>query len=142
VLLFKPGFSVSTAWAYGRMAALAGAGGYLSEAAAEQRLAGWSASDLPAERLLFNNMEGVVAGKFPALPVLLENLRRDFGAAGQMTGSGSACFALPGDDQVTTILEARIRECWGAGAFLQRARLDWSSALTASRAGAFNPRTS
>jgi len=40
-----------------------------------------------------------------------------------MSGSGSACFALPGHDQVTSQLEACIRQCWGPAAFVQIARL-------------------
>jgi 4-diphosphocytidyl-2-C-methyl-D-erythritol kinase len=140
VLLFKPTFGVSTAWAYGRMAAAGVA--YLPERAAEERLVEWCAGGTPAGNLLFNNMEGVVFDKFAALPALREKLRKETGVSVQMSGSGSACFALPGDDRVTAALETRIRECWGPAAFVQRARLAWSSALTASRGGAFNSRTS
>lgn len=128
VLLFKPGFSVSTAWAYCRMAALAGTAEsrsvvYLPEPAAEKRLTEWQTGNAPVEKLLFNNMEEAAFGKYLALPVLVEKLRHESGAAVQMSGSGSACFALPGDDYVTAAMEARIRECWGPGAFIQRARL-------------------
>jgi 4-diphosphocytidyl-2-C-methyl-D-erythritol kinase len=127
VLLFKPGFGVSTPWAYSRMVALAALSPalpdvYLPEAAAEKRVAAWCAGDEPAEQLLFNNMGRVVFEKFVALPVLLDELRNHSGPAVQMSGSGSACFALAGDDQVTEV-EARIRSCWGPTAFVQLVRL-------------------
>lgn len=121
VLLFKPGFAISTAWAYGRMAARKT--DYLPTDQAEQKLAAWGQSEAPAEQLLFNNIEGAVFGKVIALPVLLGQLQSRFGVNGRMSGSGSACFALLGDDFVTAPLVARIRECWGPAAFVQEARL-------------------
>ncbi len=120
VLLFKPSFSISTAWAYGCMAAHGA--DYLPAAAAEARLAEWLQGGAPAEQLLFNNMEPVAFAKYPALPLLLARLRRA-GAAAAMSGSGSACFALPGDDSVTANLVAQVRECWGAAAWVREARL-------------------
>jgi len=129
VLLFKPGFSVSTAWAYGRMASsftratADKAETYWPVAQAEARLAAWVDGHAPVEELLANNMEGVAFEKYPALPVLLAKLRREFGLAARMSGSGSACFALLRDDLVTAPLAARIRECWGPAAFVQEARL-------------------
>lgn len=129
VLLFKPGFGISTAWAYGRMASsfakatAVKAETYWPVAQAEARLAAWVGGHAPVEELLANNMEGVAFAKYPALPVLLAKLRREFGLAAQMSGSGSACFALLRDDLVTAPLAARIRECWGPAAFVQEARL-------------------
>lgn len=122
VLLFKPGFSVSTAWAYGRMAEETPAH-YRPAAEAEARLAAWVDGHAPVEELLANNMEGVAFEKYPALPVLLAKLQREFGLAAGMSGSGSACFALLRDDTVTAPAVARIRECWGPAAFVQEARL-------------------
>ncbi|HEX7631088.1 MAG TPA: 4-(cytidine 5'-diphospho)-2-C-methyl-D-erythritol kinase [Lacunisphaera sp.] len=126
VLLFKPGFGISTPWAYGRMVAEAKAGRpavYLPAEEAERRLAAWLAGHAPLEELLANNMEGVAFGKYVALPVLLEKLRRDFGIAARMSGSGSACFAVLRDDQASAPLAAAIRAAWGADAFVQEARL-------------------
>ena len=122
VLLFKPGFAIGTAWAYGKMAAAAPRS-YLESAAAAARVAAWCAGHAPAEELLFNNMEPVALAKFPALPLLLEKLRGESGVAARMSGSGSACFALLRDDFVTAPLVARIRECWGPSAFVREARL-------------------
>ncbi len=121
VLLFKPGFGISTPWAYGRM--IARDTNYLPAAAAEEKLAAWLGGTAPAEELLFNNMEPAAFGKYVALPVLLEGLRREFGVAAAMSGSGSTCYALPRDGQVTSALIARIREWWGAEIFVREARL-------------------
>jgi 4-diphosphocytidyl-2-C-methyl-D-erythritol kinase len=128
VLLFKPGFSVSTAWAYGRM--VARGSDYLRAGEAESRLSAWTQGRAPAEELLFNNMEGVAFEKFPALPVLLAGLRRESGLAPHLSGSGSACFALPGEPSAgpgpadpVTRMKHLIENCWGPAAFVQEARL-------------------
>ncbi|HVZ65734.1 MAG TPA: 4-(cytidine 5'-diphospho)-2-C-methyl-D-erythritol kinase [Lacunisphaera sp.] len=121
VLLFKPDFSISTAWAYARM--MATGTGYRAPAEAEAHLAAWLGGAGPAEDLLANNMEGVAFEKFVALPALLAGLRREFGLAPRMSGSGSACYALLGDDCVTAPVEAFIRARWGPAAFIREARL-------------------
>ena len=129
VLLFKPGFGISTAWAYARMAASsakASGGGpavYLPAPEAEGKLAAWMQGSGPAEELLANNMEGVAFEKYVALPVLLAGLRREFGAVPRLSGSGSACFALLRDDLAAPSLRAAIRAAWGPPAFVQEARL-------------------
>ncbi len=121
VLLFKPGFGISTPWAYGRM--VARRTDYLEAAAAEAKLAGWLGGSAPAEEILFNNMQPAAFGKYIALPVLIERLRREFGVAAAMSGSGSACFALLRDDSPVEAMRARIRESWGGAVFVQEARL-------------------
>ncbi|HTL68122.1 MAG TPA: 4-(cytidine 5'-diphospho)-2-C-methyl-D-erythritol kinase [Lacunisphaera sp.] len=121
VLLFKPDFSIGTAWAYGRMVATGT--DYRQPAEAEARLAAWLDGAARAEELLANNMEGVAFEKFIALPVMLAGLRREFGLAPRMSGSGSACYALLGDDGVTEPIGAYIRARWGPTAFIQAARL-------------------
>jgi 4-diphosphocytidyl-2-C-methyl-D-erythritol kinase len=121
VLLFKPSFGISTPWAYGRM--VARGTDYLPADAAESRLARWLGGTAPIEELLFNNMEPAAFEKYPALPVLLARLRREFGVAAGMSGSGSACFALLRDDLAAPPLVAAIRAAWGSGAFVQEARL-------------------
>jgi 4-diphosphocytidyl-2-C-methyl-D-erythritol kinase len=123
VLVFKPAFGIATAWAYGRLAAMAPAG-YVPAAEAEARLAAWMADDsAPAERLLFNSMEAPAFAKYLALPVLREQLERDFGLAVRMSGSGSACFALlpDGGDAVAPV--AAVRAAWGDAAFVVETRL-------------------
>lgn len=140
VLLFKPSFGISTAWAYGRMAssfakasavallAMADkpedkAETYWPVAQAEGRLAAWLGGNTPVEELLANNLEGVAFEKFLALPVLRAKLQRESGLAARMSGSGSACFAVLPDDFAAAPLIAAIRAAWGPPVFLQEARL-------------------
>jgi 4-diphosphocytidyl-2-C-methyl-D-erythritol kinase len=127
VLVFKPAFGISTAWAYGQLAAAAPAS-YLPATEAEARLARWSersATDQAGafEELLFNNMEPAAFGKFPALPLLLERLQRDFGLKPRMSGSGSACFALLPADAPIPAITATIRRSWGESAVVVHAHL-------------------
>jgi 4-diphosphocytidyl-2-C-methyl-D-erythritol kinase len=122
VLIFKPDFAVSTAWAYAQMAAKPGA--YLPAGEAEARLAAWLGDErATAEKLLFNNMEPVVFAKFLALPVLLEELRAKFGLAPRMSGSGSACFAFLPPDAPIAEITAAVRAAWGPSAFVREARI-------------------
>ena len=123
VLVFKPGFGISTPWAYGRLAAAA-PGSYLASAEAEARLRNWVDDDAaPAERLLFNSMEGPAFRKFPALPLLLEELRGECGVAAGMSGSGSACFALLPDGADAAPAIALVRRAWGGSAFARETRI-------------------
>ena len=123
VLIFKPDFSVSTAWAYQRLAAL---GSYEAAAEAETRLAAWlNDPGVPVEGLLLNSLERPVFEKYPALPALLDRLRNRFGLQPRMSGSGSACFAfLPeaGGPPAAEAAEA-IRAAWGASAFVVETKI-------------------
>jgi len=121
VLLFKPAFGISTAWAYARLAA---AGNYLPPAEAEARLANWlNAPTAPLAELLFNAMEPPAFLKFPALPTLLRKLRQDFGLAAMMTGSGSACFSLVDESSPIAEICAVIRRLWGESAIVVQTSL-------------------
>jgi 4-diphosphocytidyl-2-C-methyl-D-erythritol kinase len=123
VLVFKPAFAIPTPWAYGRLAAEAPRG-YVQPARAESMLASWIAkAGAPADELLFNSMERAAFAKFPALPVLLERLRGQFGISARMSGSGSACFALVHEDVGVAPVEAAIREAWGPSAFVVETRV-------------------
>lgn len=120
VLIFKPGFAVATPWAYAQLAARSRRG-YRPGAEAEARLANFMhtvGTGAPGDELLFNDLERDVFAKYVALPVLLEQLRRSFGLAPRMSGSGSACFALlPGGAPVAAITTA-VRTAWGESAFV------------------------
>lgn len=126
VLVFKPGFGVSTAWAYGQMAAR-GAEAYLPEAEAEARLAAWlrraEAEGGSAEDLLFNTLEAPVFAKFLALPAMLERLRAEYGLVPKMSGSGSACYLLLPEGARVEEIVATIRAGWGEEAFVVHTRL-------------------
>ncbi len=123
VLVFKPGFSIATPWAYARLAAGA-PGSYLPAAEAEARLAAWIGdSRAKAEGLPFNSLEAPAFRKFPTLPLLLEQLRSDFGVSAGMSGSGSACFALLPEGADAGAVAARVRREWGTSAFVREARI-------------------
>ncbi len=122
VLVFKPGFPIATGWAYGRLAAT---GKYWAADRAEAWLDTWLAGDAPAEELLANTLEAVAFAKYPALPVLLDRLRGDFGLAPRMSGSGSACFTLLPESGGPSVpeLHAAIAEAWGPRARVIETRL-------------------
>lgn len=123
VLVFRPGFAVSTAWAYARLAAGA-PGGYVRPAEAERRLASWtSRPGAPAADLLFNSMEPPVFSKYAALPALIGQIRERFGIAARMSGSGSACFALLNESAEAGPVVAAIRAAWGPSALIIETRI-------------------
>ena len=123
VLIFKPAFGIATAWAYRQLAEAAPAS-YLPGEVAEARLRSWIGDRAAAaEGLLLNTMEPPAFRKFPALPLLLEQLRVEFRLAARMSGSGSACFALLRDDTPVPEVVARIRDAWGESAFVVEAEL-------------------
>ena len=125
VLIFKPDFGIATPWAYARLAAAA-PGSYLPEPAAETRLAGILQTvgrGHPWEAVLFNSLERSAFSKFLALPTLLDGLRRQFGLAPHLSGSGSACFALLPDGAPVAEIGAVIRAAWGSSAFVAETRL-------------------
>ncbi len=133
VLLFMPSFGVSTPWAYGqwshqdepRTASVPSSSApppIGDKDAADSILAPWLASTAPAEKLLFNSLEAPVFEKYVALPALLTDLRRDFGFAAAMSGSGSCCFALLPPDVAPNRVQAAIaaiRSAYGPATFVQ-----------------------
>jgi 4-diphosphocytidyl-2-C-methyl-D-erythritol kinase len=123
VLVFKPGFPIATPWAYGRLAAEAPRA-YMPADRAESMLASWMAkAGAPLEELFFNSMERPAFAKFPAIPVLLDELRRRFGITARMSGSGSACFAFLNENADAGALEVAIRTAWGPSAFVIETRV-------------------
>ena len=111
-------------WAYGKEGNALRGKRCLWAAEAEARLAAWMGdAAVPAEALLFNNMEPPAFTKFIALPVLLEQLQARFGLQARMSGSGSACFALLRDDTDAGPVIAAVRDAWGESAFVIQARL-------------------
>lgn len=123
VLVFKPALGIATAWAYAQMAKAA-PGSYLALAEAETKVAGWCADGaLPAEALLFNNMERVAFQKFVALPALVGVLKKEFGLAAQMSGSGSACFAFLAEDAPVAAIIEGVRTAWGPTCFVLETRI-------------------
>lgn len=123
VLVFKPGFAISTPWAYARLAE-GGARAYVPPQRADAQLGSWIQNQgAPAKDLYFNSFERPVFAKFGALPIVLERLRDRFGIEARMSGSGSACFALINESGDAAPVVAAIREAWGASAFVVETRI-------------------
>ena len=123
VLVFKPPFSINTAWAYGALAKEAPAS-YLADPEAEALLQAWlnDSSALPAA-LGFNSLERPAFAKFFALPVMLAMLQERHGISARMSGSGSACYAFIGDEVDLVAIQKTIREGWGTASVCETANI-------------------
>ena len=121
LVIFKPDFSINTGWAYSQMKA--NPQDYMSENAAESALSEWlenpSISGLP----LINNMQIEAFKKFPALQIVLDEIRTRYRVPAMMSGSGSACFAIVNnleDDEIAE-LEKLVKNLLGETALVVRA---------------------
>ncbi|MGJ8640991.1 MAG: 4-(cytidine 5'-diphospho)-2-C-methyl-D-erythritol kinase [Opitutaceae bacterium] len=115
IVLFRPEFGVNTAWAYQQLKAQAPES-YESEALAFERFARFEKS-LRAEDLLFNSFEPIACRKFLSLSCLLDELR-ERGVCCLMSGSGSCCFAIIKESQVSSSHMHEIcRNAWGTSTF-------------------------
>lgn len=114
ILLFCPHFRVNTAWAYRRLIE-ASPSAYESEEAARARLDAFSASGRTTG-VLYNTFEASVGTKYLAIPCLLEQLRAE-GFSCLMSGSGSSCFALAGNEAEAEAIRIICRSAWGSGTF-------------------------
>jgi 4-diphosphocytidyl-2-C-methyl-D-erythritol kinase len=127
ILVVKPGFGISTPWAYGRLVRGAPAA-YLPGAEAEGRLADWLARPAaPLDELAFNSFEAVVFPKFAALPALQARLRDEFGLGLHLSGSGSAAYAFLPEAMDVAPVAAAVRAAWGASALVVATRITASS---------------
>lgn len=121
LVIFKPDFSINTGWAYSQMKA--NPQDYMSENAAESALSEWlenpSISGLP----LINNMQIEAFKKFPALQIVLDEIRTRFRVPAMMSGSGSACFVIVNnlEDGEIAELEKLVKNLLGETALVVRA---------------------
>jgi 4-diphosphocytidyl-2-C-methyl-D-erythritol kinase len=123
ILLFYPGFGISTAWAYQQLArfptALNG-----EPSRARKLIALLQTSDLrSAGRAFYNSLEAPALSKYPLLDLFQEFLREHGAAATLMSGSGSTTFALAENESGAEALKERFvakfgRACWTAVALL------------------------
>lgn len=128
LLLLKPAFPVSTVWAFGawrqRVAGQTGTLEVSSEVWREEQRT--RIMELDRVEDLGNDLYPLVAGKYPALPVLAKELQEEFRLTLQMTGSGSACFAfLPESfppERLAKVQE-KVRRCWGPDALFSTVRI-------------------
>jgi len=120
LFLFKPGFSISTKWAYRSLLETEGA--YADSARAEARFDRWLRGGDSFESLLDNTFETVTDRKFPALPLMREAVLSELGVRSLMSGSGSCHFALEKNFDEEA-LRALARENWGDHCFFRRTRI-------------------
>ena len=115
VVLFKPDFSINTAWAYEylakKMPQL-----YRPEAV-NTGIVEEMIQNGVLKNVLSNTFEASVGNKYLALPTLLEQLR-DSGVVCLMSGSGSCCFALPEDKNMPVAqIKSVVQDAWGKSVF-------------------------
>lgn len=113
VLLFGPPVAMETPRAY---ALLRARGTYASPVWAEERVGAFVDGRLPVEDLLFNSFTEVVEDRLPTIAVVLRSVR-GAGLPALMSGSGSACFALPRDKADEETVRRIVADAWGARAF-------------------------
>ncbi len=119
LLLVKPGFGISTAWAYRELAkypeALSGAPGRAAELVdaleRQDRARAWAA--------MFNSLEAPALSKYPVLGLYKEFLESEGALRALMSGSGSTTFAVVDGEQQCQSLRKRFLgrfggECWTA----------------------------
>jgi 4-diphosphocytidyl-2-C-methyl-D-erythritol kinase len=121
LVLFKPPFSINTAWAY-RQLIESQPSAYTSEQEARTRLAEFAQGE-SASALLFNTFEPCVGRKYLAIPCLLEQLRKR-GHSCLMSGSGSCCFALVADSNEAESIQQLCRQAWGDEIFFVETLID------------------
>lgn len=115
LIVFKPNYSVNTAWAYERLAANA------LESYQPEPVDTAGLEDLirtgALDAVLCNTFEKPVGKKYVALPALLDLLRVE-GIVCRMSGSGSGCFALPDSGSVgPELIKERVVDAWGEDIF-------------------------
>lgn len=107
ILIVKPPFSVSTAWAYDNVKIV------LTKGCGVDRLNCLmeGLKDLPdIGSETFNSFESVVVEKYPEIGCVLESLRSAGSSLCSLSGSGAACFALFGTERKAIEAERLFRE--------------------------------
>jgi 4-diphosphocytidyl-2-C-methyl-D-erythritol kinase len=119
LLLYHPGFGISTAWAYQALAqhptALNGRPGRATELVALLR-----EGDLGAAcAALYNSLEAPALAKYPVLRLYQEFLQQRGALGTLMSGSGSTTFALFGDEPTLRTAIVAFTERFGTAGWLQ-----------------------
>lgn len=113
-VLVRPGFGVSTAWAYQALAhfpeALRGRSGRAADLA---RLLSKERLTVEACGCFYNSLEAPVLEKYPLLALVKKFLLDQGAAAALMSGSGSTVFAIVSGTAQARDLETKVREKFG-----------------------------
>lgn len=119
LVIFRPLFGVSTPWAYRR---LADSSKYADPEGEEALYRHWNQVGLEPDKLPANSFREVVGWRYPTIPVVLNTLNALPGVVAEMSGSGSACFALCETDQGANEVQHVVSAAWGPKAFCEGVR--------------------
>lgn len=120
VLIFKPGFSVNTGWAYEQMRRNPQfyiereEARFILEKKIEAFLNGGDVGGL-----LYNNFEKIIFEEHGELKELMKRLEGEFGVKGGMSGSGSACFCMLKEGCDVEGIKNLVRQVLGKGIFME-----------------------
>lgn len=114
--IFKPSIGISTPWAYGE---LARGKAYAEASSVESWLENWKSGELGLDELICNSFEAPIFQKFPAFPLLFEEIRDTLGLRCLVSGSGSACFTLMKELDQVEKLRKIVENAFGAGCFFE-----------------------
>ena len=113
--IFKPEFSVDTAWAYGQ---LAEAGAYDTPETARKRIRTFLDDPYSGLEPCYNIFESVVFHKYRVYKALADALEREGFPRFYLSGSGSSCFMPSPEAGYGQRLRALFREYLGESAFV------------------------
>lgn len=117
ILLFRPDYSISTAWAFSQFTKK-GNQLFSSKSKIESKLKDWIENKNEINDILYSDMERIVFDKYLDLPIVLKRIRSELNLSCQLSGSGSACFAiLPKEFPRDSVIDY-IRSALGGSAFI------------------------
>jgi 4-diphosphocytidyl-2-C-methyl-D-erythritol kinase len=111
VLLVNPGVPVSTAWAYGRYEP------ELTKKKVDIKLfcRALAGKDFPSlRRMIFNDLEGPVTGRYPVVARIREELNANGAVVSCMSGSGSTVFGVFRSEKQALDAAAKMGEHWSS----------------------------
>jgi 4-diphosphocytidyl-2-C-methyl-D-erythritol kinase len=114
VVIAYPGFSVSTAWAYGRLPIK------LTRPVANTKFMRLIRRPINLRRLLVNDLETVTVARYPRIGRLKTRLIAEGAEGALMSGSGSAVFGLFNSKGRAMLALVQLRKEEGVQAFLVR----------------------
>ena len=117
LLLFAPSFGMETKEIYSRMSSRPE--WFTDKSQALEHLSLWRQGDESLDGLIANDLETPVFSKWPGFPVLFEELRERLGWVCGMSGSGSCCFAVLGEEEDVKEGKKAILAAWGEHCFLR-----------------------
>jgi len=115
--IFKPGFGVSTVWAYNQLAK--NPRWYADGDSVETDIGKWKNGSLPLFYLLKNSFEAPVFEKFVSLPALFDLVEESTGLRSFMSGSGSSCFVFVENEEEIFMLKSLVQDAWGQDSFFE-----------------------